>query len=433
MKILITNIVTLNAGDAAILYGMIDVLRAAFGKDTHFIVYDKNGREPGRYYPDVVFRRFLYLTRQEHPLSTARFANRLLRGVDAKRFRIGLWAIKHHVPLLPRAFLTAEERQTLLDYSTADLIISSGGTYLVEIYPFDARIFDYQVSLYLEKPLVFFTQSLGPFSNASNRGSLLPIFNQSLLIMVRDEKSRQHLVDLGVNNNNVHVRADAAFALSDVCAVEAAKQQIFAPGKPLKVAISVREWSHFKTVPPIDGMRRFKEALQTLTRHLVEKYDAKVTYLSTCQGMPEYRTDDSELATTIVEGLDESVRNSVVVDSDFHHPAVLATMLKDYDLVIATRMHMAILSLAVGTPVLPIAYEFKMKELFERLGQGDWVQEIENITGTSLAEGVDHILEELPNVRANFFRAVQDEHENALASGELVKQAFEEWRRVRGE
>lgn len=431
MKILITNIVTLNAGDAAILYGMIDVLRAAFGKDIQFVVYDKNGPEPGRYYPDVVFRRFLYLARQDSRLNAARSGNRLLQAVDDQRFRLGLWAIKHQVPFVARALLSGEEHETLLDYATADLIISSGGTYLVEIYPFNARIFDYQVSLYLEKPLVFFTQSLGPFANASNRRSLLPIFNRAILIMVRDEMSRQHLVDLGVNQNNVHVRADAAFALSDVSAVQASRDKSFATGKPLKVAISVREWSHFKTSPSTDGMQRYKAALQSLTRHLVQKYDAKITYLSTCQGMPEYRTDDSQLATTIVEGLCDTVRRSVVVDSDFHQPAVLATMLKDYDLVIATRMHMAILSLAVGTPVLPIAYEFKMQELFERLGQGHWVQPIEDVTGGSLVERADQLLEELPHVRATLFSAVENEHKNAVASGALVKQAFEEWCKLR--
>ena len=44
---------------------------------------------------------------------------------------------------------------------------------------------------------------------------------------------------------------------------------------------------------------------------------------------------------------------------------------KGFDFVVATRMHMMILSLCVGTPVLPIAYEFKTKELAARLGIAD--------------------------------------------------------------
>ena len=423
MKILITNIVTLNAGDAAILYAMIDVLRAAFGDDTEFIVYDKHGDVPSRYYPEIIFRKLLYLTRE----STAGPSRRL----DQLRFKAGLWSIKQGVPLLPHIFLNGIERRDLSEYKTADMIVSSGGTYLVENYSLAARVFDYQLSLYLDRPLVFFTQSLGPFSNPENRAALRPIFDESIAILVRDEQSRRNLNELGVKNKNVHVVADAAFALSDLEALEAAKSRVVESGKRLRVAISVREWKHFKTVEPSQGMDRYYEALRALSDHLVEKYDAEITYLSTCQGMTEYWTDDSREAQKIVEGLSPNTRKSVSVDSAFHSPAVLAGMLKDYDLVIATRMHMAILALSVGIPVLPIAYEFKMRELFERLAQGRWVQDIETISGDAIIDAVDRFLKALPEIREPMFTAVQKEYEDAVASGHLVRQAFEEWRQAR--
>lgn len=420
MKILITNIVTLNAGDAAILYAMIDVLRAAFGDNTEFIVYDKHGDVPSRYYPDLEFRKLLYLTRESKQ-----------GRMDQLRFRAGRWSIKQGIPFLPHVFLDSIERRDLLEYKTADLIVSSGGTYLVENYSLAARIFDYQLSLYLDRPLVFFTQSLGPFSNPENRAALRPIFDESVAILLRDEQSRRNLDELGVKNKNVHVVADAAFALSDLEALEPAKLRLIDPGKRMRVAISVREWKHFKSVDPAQGMNRYYDALRALSHHLVEKYDAEITYLSTCQGMPEYWTDDSREAQKIVDGLSPNTRKSVSVDADFHSPAVLARTLKDYDLVIATRMHMAILALSVGTPVLPIAYEFKMRELFGRLAQERWVQDIEAVSGDSLINAVDQYLKALPEIREPMFTAVQSEYENAIASGHLVRQAFEEWRQAR--
>src|SRR5262245_6701956 len=129
---------------------MIDVLHAAFGQNTEFVVYDKHGEVPSRYYLELIFRKILYLTRNScAPKSNA--WRRLVR----LRFRVGLWALKHSIPLLPRVVLRTTEYRDLLEYKTADLIVSSGGTYLVENYSMDARIFDYQLSLYLEKPLVF--------------------------------------------------------------------------------------------------------------------------------------------------------------------------------------------------------------------------------------------------------------------------------------
>lgn len=423
MKILITSIVTLNAGDAAILYAMMDVLRAAFGDDTEFVVYDKDGDAPSRYYPDFVLRKLLYLSRE-----SKRANSRLFRRLHEIRFKFGLWSIKHNIPLLPHYVLSSTERRDVVEYKNADLIISSGGTYLVENYSLAARIFDYQLSLYLEKPLVFFTQSLGPFANPSNRQALRPIFEKSIAILVRDQHSRAHLEELGVSTSKIHLVADAAFALSDAAAVESAKLPTTRSRERFRVAISVREWRHFKSVEPAQGMQGYMDALRTLTSYLIEKHNAEITYLSTCQGMPEYWTDDSKVAQTIVDALSDNIRKSVSVDSGFHDPRELAQKLKEYDLVIATRMHMAILALGVGTPVVPIAYEFKMQGLFARLCQGRWVQNIENIQSDGLVKAVDEFLEVLPEIRGVLFAAVEKERESALMSGHIVKQAFDRWR-----
>src|SRR5687767_8774221 len=149
---------------------MMDLLRAAFGDETEFVVYDKDGDAPSRYYPSLVFRKLLYVSRESR-----RAKSRLLRRLHEIRFKVGLWSIKHNIPLLAHSVLTRTERRDVVEYKNADLIVSSGGTYLVENYSLAARIFDYKLSLYLEKPLVFFTQSLGPFVNPSNREALRPI------------------------------------------------------------------------------------------------------------------------------------------------------------------------------------------------------------------------------------------------------------------
>lgn len=423
MKILITNIVTLNAGDAAILYAMIDVLRAAFGDGTEFVVYDKHGDACARYYPDLVFRKLLYLSRKENEADS-----NFLRRLHEIRFKIGLWATKHNIPLVARTVLSSTEQRDIAEYKNADLIVSSGGTYLVENYSLAARIFDYQLSIYLEKPLVFFTQSLGPFADPSNRTALRPIFDSSLAILVRDEPSVVNLEELGVSRTKIHVAADAAFALSDPRAVEAAGSDGVRPQRNLRVVISVREWRHFKAVQPAEGMAQYVDAIRKMTVHLVEKHSAEVTFLSTCQGMPEYWTDDSKLAQLIVDGLPDSIRRLVLVDSSFHRPADLRAKLKEYDLVIATRMHMAILALGAGTPVLPIAYEFKMHGLFERLGQARWVQDLETISGDALIKALDEFLEGLPRIRNSLFAAVEREHASAAASGAIVKTAYDNWR-----
>ena len=60
MKILITNTVSLNGGDSAILEGILRLLRMNFGQDTEFIIYDNQPEIARKYYPDLKFRKLIY-------------------------------------------------------------------------------------------------------------------------------------------------------------------------------------------------------------------------------------------------------------------------------------------------------------------------------------------------------------------------------------
>src|SRR5262249_44298517 len=148
---------------------------------------------------------------------------------------------------------------------------------------------------------------------------------------------------------------------------------------------------------------------------------AEVTFISTCQGIPEYRYDDSKVAEEIVRSLPETVQKKVRVVREFHRPELLIEILRGFDLLVATRMHAAILALVAGTPVLPIAYEFKTTELFQHLGLGQWVQEIENVRADALARSVEALLGDLPALRAVIAKRVAQEHDRALASTQLLR------------
>ena len=423
MKILITNTVALNTGDAAILLGVIEILRATFGKETQFIIYDNNPDVASQYYPQLIFRKLLHLNITQVP--PIKYLGRILKIVKLSIFYFAAWCWKNNLRFISKFLLNKEELLDLSEYSSADLIVSTGGTYLVENYSLETRIFDYRISLFLEKSLVLFTQSLGPFSIPKNRKALKNIFEKSLLILLRDQKSENNILELETQNANTFVSADAAFALADASAIEAA-QNASNLSSPLKIAISVRDWKHFKTIEPVFGRQKYLEAVGNMTLHLVEKYGAEVTYISTCQGIPEYWTDDSKIAFEIIEKLPATIADSVTLNQDFHSPKELAKILQPYDLVVSTRLHMAILSLGNGTPVLPIAYEFKTQELFKRLGQkADWVLDIEDINSESLIASIDSFLASIVDIRKTVFPAVKKEQERAMESGKLVKETYE--------
>ncbi|MBA2665306.1 MAG: polysaccharide pyruvyl transferase family protein [Bradymonadaceae bacterium] len=419
MKILITNTVVLNGGDAAILQSIMEVLRKEFGEDTRFVVFDSQPEVAQRYYPEIDFRKLLYYRAGWAP----RVARNVLRPVNLRRFALAARLRQRGLEALARELLTDEELRDLKEYETADLIVSTGGTYLVENYDLMHRVFDFEIALITGRPLVFYTQSLGPFKNKANRRTLARIFNRASLVLLRDELSRRHLLEIGVAANKLHVSADAVFALADPHRKPRRASKPSAK-RPLRVAISVRDWVHFVGTDREQGMANYREALVAATAYLVQTHGAEVTYVSTCQGIAEYWTHDSRVAHAIVDTLGPTTRSKVIVDEAFHTPEQLVELLSGFDLVIATRMHMAILALVAGTPVLPIAYEFKTAELFGRLGSGRWIQDINTIEADEFVELLAALLASLKDVRETQLEGVVDEHARAMDAARHVRAAI---------
>ncbi|WP_417566823.1 polysaccharide pyruvyl transferase family protein [Marinobacter sp.] len=364
-QIVITNIVSLNTGDAAILWGMFQILRARYGADTRFIVFDKSAKAAGKYYPWANFRQSLFGNRPRSRLGRKLQAEGY--GHWNERFRFMAlssvaWLCRRKLGFLGRLFVSREDCQSVAEYVNADLVVSTGGTYLTENYGLWTNIKDYQLTLAAGSPLVFFTQTLGPFTRPKYRDAFTDIFEKASAICLRDERSRQHLLELGIQAQKIALAKDAAFVIGS--------EPQGPPAGTLRIAVSVRTMHFFS-----DGDRslseQYKASVAAMVNRAVRDYGAEVVFLSTCQGIPEYWTDDTKLADEIASVLPGDVAKNVTIDRRFRQPAEIVSAYQSFHLVIATRMHAAILSLVAGTPVLGIAYEFKLEELFHQLGMDE--------------------------------------------------------------
>ncbi len=411
-KILITNAVALNGGDAAILQSTIAILRRRFGENVRFEVYDMAASASGRYYPQLSIKQDLYSRVRD-------WAGTRIRPAAAALFLIAAAKLRH-VPLLGGVLsgcLPAGLQRILADYDEADIVVSSGGTYLVPHYALAGKLLDFLVTEALGKPLVLFTQSLGPFPPARERTLLRHALRRAGLILVRDERSRTHLAELGVASERVRVCADAAFALAPS---DLAGRSFPPTRRPWNIAISVRDWPHFSGGASDVGMERYFASVARLAADLIEQHGAMITFISTCQGAPEYWTDDARTAEEIVKRLPADIRPYALVDRHFRRPAEIIARLKEFDLTVATRMHAAILSLCAGTPVLPISYEFKTTELFRRFGLGDAVIEIGHIDPESVLKAFDKASVFWTEHSDEAWATVREQRSSAFHAGDLV-------------
>lgn len=363
--IVITNIVSLNTGDAAILWGMFQILRERYGADTRFTVFDKSAEAANKYYPWATFRQALFGNRPKSSIGRKLQVRGYGHWVERLRYLalcLASYLIRLKADWLARLFLSGDDFRSVSEYVHADLVVSTGGTYLTENYGLWTNIRDYRLTFAAGTPLVFFTQTLGPFTQPKYRKAFKDIFSRSAAIFLRDERSRKHVVDLGIPAEKITLAKDAAFVIK--------AQPSTAPAGPFRIAISVRTMHFFDDSGCSIG-ERYKSSVIAMVSAAVREHGAEVVFLSTCQGIPEYWTDDASLADEIVEGLPEDVASAVTVDRRFRQPTEIVETYQKFHLVIATRMHAAILGLVAGIPVLGVAYEFKLEELFDQLGMND--------------------------------------------------------------
>jgi colanic acid/amylovoran biosynthesis protein len=411
MRVVITNSQLYNGGDAAIVYGIITVLKENFGSSCEIIVFDPDADGARKYYPNLNVKQMVWPTFLRYPKSFRWTLTRL--GFHGHRLRYRYF----------RSLLTPPEREAFSAFSSANLVISTGGTYLVENYDLRGRLFELYLAIFAGTPAILYTQSLGPFEQAKHKRAIRRVCRAAPLVLLRDAKSVRNLLDIGVARERLCIAADAAFGLADPVTLVAASN---IPTTIRRVAISVRYWGYFKTKSNEDGMNTYLCAIGRAVDWLVTCLRAEVVFLSTCQGVKEYWAKDSNVAQEIVEMLPPRVRRSVEINDKFHSPDQLVRILKDFDLVIATRMHMAILALVSGVPVLPIAYEFKTEELFaSELEMGDWVLSIESLTEASIVNVLPRYIDMLPHLRQRLFSAVGRLKENALNVGLVLRSISE--------
>ena len=386
MNVLVTNTVALNTGDSAILHALVQQVNEAW-QPRQIVVHDKHAEAAQALYPDLTIRPCL-----SQPIAARGPLERRWRGKRAGkallnlRFWLAAQAVRSGRFGAARRLLRAEEAQSLMDYKEADVVITTGGTYLVEHYSIGPRLRTFWLSRVLRKPLVFYTQSLGPFRQPANQQAMRASVERAALVLLRDERSRGYLREIGADGPRVHVVADSVFALDPPLPTKPK-----AGARP-RVAFSVRKWQHFDSETAEAGMARYARAVCRAAEVLVRDYGAEVVFLSTCQGVPAYTADDSAVAAAMAAQLPRDVQAHVTVDRDFHTPQSFMEAVAGCSLMISTRMHGAILGLVSGVPVLPIAYEFKTEEVYAQMGLAEWVERVDDVSPESLEAQVHRFM-----------------------------------------
>ncbi len=418
VRTLITNTVPVNGGDEAILAAMLRDLKRETNSNVRVLANDVSRARA--LFPDLKLLPALEeagLPEGEKPhyapsrwwAFKMRIAARLMRTLG-----------KCVIPLRGR------EAEVINAYNNGDVVVSAGGGYLTDNYvSLWNKLCGFDVAAILKKPLVIYAQSIGPFRTDEGRRAMCRVLRRAALVMVRDRSSFDEALTLGVAKDKLHLMADAGFALP-VVVDGFPEEEISGAGKrALNVGMSVRTYefpdrrSERNTL-----MAAYRKAMARLCEHLIARRGARLTFISTCQGIAGY-ADDSAVAAEIIADIQPELRAQITLERGHFDPLTLKRRLGRFDIFIGTRMHSIVLASLSHVPCCGIACEQKTEDLLADLGLRQFLLFAEDATPEKYIEVVNKLVDARAEVRRALEQRVPSLTRRAHQSAALLCELIE--------
>ncbi len=385
-KILIVNTHSvLNAGDAAIVLSQVRFLRRLYG-DVRIALTSRT--------PEL--DRAAYAGEKLDIFAPVFPAPSVYRGLKQK--------VGHSVRDLTRRGPRRALNEALEE---ADLVVASGGGYFwsgrrsLPGPMFLQNISHLKAATKRNKPLVVFPQSFGPLHGPFHGRILRRALeaDQVVKIFAREERSADYLLRIlrsPAARDKVEVCPDMAFLLEG----PALRRRPEAPDKTLPrpvLAVTLRQW----IFPETRGRAKRKERQERYLAEVVHFCEhhaldtgGSIIVFAQSHGPGDFE-DDRPISRALVERLHRIVPQAVVRYSEVEDGTCLdcaRSALSQADLVLATRMHSAILAFGQGIPALTIAYQPKTSGIMKLLDLERFSFEIGCLQATHLVAAAQKIL-----------------------------------------
>jgi len=388
--------ITYNLGDRGILSAMIDHLRDLYPNCD--IVYDSyDTKQDGPWYPATVIGR----------------------GVMA--FFSQIWAImRSDVVLWGGGGLHTDNASNVkVPYWFVKILAIK--------WLFRKKVMTWSLGVIVKKPMSRFLTRI--------------LMNALDVVTVRDENSREDIINSGVDPERVIKTADPAILMRPSSA-EVGKKRLLSLGVPVDsrpiIAMAASFCSfHYKSNALIPHMYAYKmglvkeevnpriealtQRLARLADHLVEKHGAHIVFIPAYNA--PWEKDQYYLEKT--RGLMRHSVDATVVSSDHIGPKDHVSNFYNFALTVSIPMHQNIFSHVCETPSVNLFYEPKGRDFFRELGYEEGLISIHEIFTdegfAKIAASVDRALTEKDRYWPGVLKNLEKLKLRALQNGDYLK------------
>lgn len=379
MKIYISNLFSIeNKGDAAILLVLLKQLKKICPKADLVIETADWPFQPPRENVHMVSSALYQIVYKEKTLG--RRMNNLLRFYLAFLFWFILSFFSKRIADI---FFPTSLKPVYQQIEESDVVIATGGGYLRgkkgfgDFVILSLHAVSYLVAMRLGKPLLLFSQSIGPFTNLLSRTFAKLVLGYADCIIAREGVTVSILKELGIPSSHIVQSIDSAFLFSTTQKTTM-KNYLIHKGfnnSSTKVGITVKRC--------LDTQKQasFESEIAKFITYLQDQSNVQV-FLVPQTTSPLHNDDDRVVQNRILNHL-ETPRDVIVLNRNY-----TATQIKgiyeNLDFLIGTRMHSAIFALTGYVPVIALEYEHKTRGIMRDLGLEEWVLPVGEVTATKL-------------------------------------------------
>lgn len=261
----------------------------------------------------------------------------------------------------------------------SDMLISGGGSLIQDATSFASLLY-YLLVIYIAKKLgkkVFiFAQGYGPVNRNLSKKLAMYILNKVDFITLRDEDSKEDLLDLGISPSKIKVTADPVIGIEPSSIDQnIGKNILIKKGvdfeKPT-IGLSIRSWR--------DEGRIIEEF-----SHLIELFGDSVNFVL----IPYHKPHDVEISDKVLKNV--SLKNVFVIE-EVLDPIKAFSIIKNLDLMIGMRLHSLIMASALYIPCIGVSYDPKVDRFLKMIGN-PYVFDIKDINGRGVYDSAKERLD----------------------------------------
>lgn len=299
-------------------------------------------------------------------------------------------------------------------YSEADIIIDLSGDSFT-----DAKLtsllncINMFPGIVFGKPLILFSQSIGPFRRLS-----YPIIrfclSKSSLITARGEITKRYLESMQINTP-IFLVADCAFVLKPASPQRVQEilqnENISVGNKPL-IGISVNTMLD-------DEHGRYINLMAQICDYIIDNFDAQIILISHSFRPTE---DDRVIAAKVHEKATN--KNQISIVRYEYSPEELKGIIGRCAVFIGARMHSNIAALSQCIPTIAVPWNHKYYEIMKSLGQAEYIYSIKKngYNFKNLTLKIDRLWYNRHKISKELAITIKTQKKMALLSGQLVKE-----------